>query len=138
MEPLAAAHGVADRVFVHDPVSYKASLTLQTSADILLLMQWNNEKNAGNIPAKFFEYLGAGRPILLLGYERGDLAAMIRGRAAGVILNDPAVIARQLREWIAQKRTGIAPLDPKARTGLTRAEQYQKFERFLGEILSAT
>ena len=138
VEPLATAHGVADRVFVHDPVSYKASLTLQTSADILLLMQWNNEKNAGNIPAKFFEYLGAGRPILLLGYERGDLAAMIRGRAAGVILNDPAVIARQLREWIAQKRTGIAPLDPKARTGLTRAEQYQKFERFLGEILSAT
>ena len=44
VEPLAAAHGVADRVFVHDPVSYKASLALQTSADILLLLQWNDEK----------------------------------------------------------------------------------------------
>ncbi|HEV2100458.1 MAG TPA: glycosyltransferase, partial [Stellaceae bacterium] len=133
--PLAAAQSVADRVFVHDPVAYKASLALQTSADILLLLQWNDEKDAGNIPAKFFEYLGARRPILLLGYERGDLAAMIRDRAAGVIANDPAVIAGQLKQWIAQKRAGIAPVDPNARTGLTRGEQFQKFEQFLSEIL---
>jgi hypothetical protein len=133
--PLAAAQSVTDRVFVHDPVPYKASLALQTSADILLLLQWNNEKDAGNIPAKFFEYLGAGRPILLLGYERGELASLIRGRAAGVIANDPSVIAGHLRQWISQKPSGIAPVDPNARAGLTRAEQYQKFEQFLREIL---
>ena len=75
MLPLAAAQGVADRVFVHEPVTYKASLALQTSADVLLLLQWDNVKDAGNIPAKFYEYLGARRPILFLGYEAGDLAA---------------------------------------------------------------
>jgi glycosyltransferase involved in cell wall biosynthesis len=138
VEPLAAAHGVADRVFVHDPVPYKASLALQTSADILLLLQWNDEKDAGNIPAKFYEYLGAGRPILLLGYEQGDLAAMIRERAAGVVVNDPPAIAQQLRQWIAKKRAGIAPVDPQARAGLTRAEQYRKFEQFLSQILPAS
>jgi hypothetical protein len=134
VEPLATVHGVADRVFVHDPVPYKASLALQASADVLLLMQWNNQKDAGNIPAKFFEYLGARRPILLLGYEHGDLAAMIRERAAGLVANDPAIIARQLRAWIAQRPSGIAPLAPEARAGMTRAEQYFKLEQFLTEI----
>jgi len=134
--PLATAHGVRDRVFVHAPVSYKASLALQTSADVLLLMQWNNERDAGNIPAKFYEYLGARRPILLLGYERGDLAALIEEREAGVIANDPATIAEHLRRWIAQKSFGIPAVDAKARRGMSRDEQYQKYEKFLSEILA--
>jgi glycosyltransferase involved in cell wall biosynthesis len=133
--PLAAEHGVADRVFVHDPVPYKASLALQTLADVLLLLQWNDQKDAGTLPAKFFEYLGARRPILSLGYEHGDLAAMIRERAAGLVANDPEVIAQQLRGWIAQKPAGIPPVAPQARAGLTRAEQYSRLEQFLTGIL---
>ncbi len=133
--PLAAEHGVADRVFVHARVPYQASLALQGSADVLLLLQWNNERDAGNIPAKFFEYLGARRPILSLGYEHGDLAAMIRERAAGLMANDPVVIGQQLRAWIAQKPAGIAPVAAHARAGLTRAEQYSRLERFLTGIL---
>jgi glycosyl transferase family 4 len=135
IEPLASHFGVADRVFVHDPVPYKQSLALQTSADVLLLLQWNNAKDAGNIPAKFYEYLGARRPILLLGYEAGDLAAMVRERAAGVVATEPAAIAQQLKQWIAERPAGIAPVGPGARAGLTRVEQYRKFEQFLTEIL---
>jgi hypothetical protein len=135
--PLAAAQGVENRVFVHPPVSYKESLALQTAADILLLLQWNNEKDAGNIPAKFFEYVGARRPILFHGFEAGDLAAMISERRAGVVANDPQAIAAQLRSWLAQKPVGIAPIEPRARTGLTRDEQNRRYEQFLGELLLA-
>jgi hypothetical protein len=137
VSPLAADHGVADRVFVHDPVAYKASLALQTTADVLLLLQWNDKRDAGTLPAKFFEYLRARRPVLSLGYEHGDLAEMIREREAGLVANDPEVIARQLRSWIAQKPTGIAPLAPRAHAGLTRTEQYFRLERFLTEISQA-
>ncbi len=133
--PLAAAHGVADRVFVHEPVTYKASLALQTSADVLLLLQWDNVKDAGNIPAKFYEYLGARRPILFLGYEAGDLAATVRERGAGVVANDPAVIAGQLRRWIAQKLGGIPAPDARARAGMTRDEQFREYERFLKQFV---
>jgi hypothetical protein len=135
--PLAAAQGVEDRVFVRPSVSYRESLALQTAADILLLLQWNNEKDAGNIPAKFFEYVGAGRPILFHGFEAGDLAAMIRERRAGVVANDPQAIAAQLRAWLAQKPLGIASIEPQARTGLTRDEQNRRYERFLCELLLA-
>jgi hypothetical protein len=99
-------------------------------------MQWRNPKDAGNIPAKFFEYLGARRPILLIGYEHGNLAQMIRERGAGFVTNDPPVIAEQLRRWIAQRRTGIPAVDPAARAGMTRAEQYRKFEQFLAEVVN--
>lgn len=137
VEPLATAHRVLDRVFVHDRVSYKASLALQTSADVLLLLQWNHQKDEGNIPAKFFEYLGARRPILMLGYEHGDLAEMIREREAGLVSNDPPAIADQLRRWIAQRPAQIPPLDRRAREGMTRAEQYRKLEQFMFEVLDA-
>lgn len=127
----AAASGVADRVFLHDRVSYRESLSLQQSADILLLLQWNGVKDAGNIPAKFFEYLGAGRPILLIGYEHGDLAQMIREREAGIVTNDPTVIAEQLRLWIRQRPAGIPPVPQAARDGMSRDDQYRKLEQFL-------
>ncbi len=136
VQPLAAAHAVQDCVFVHPRVSYKASLALQAAADVLLLLQWNDERDAGNIPAKFFEYLGARRPILMLGYEHGDLAAMIRERGAGLVANEPVVIADQLRKWIGQRRAGIPPTVSGARKGMTRAQQNRQLEQFLTEILA--
>jgi hypothetical protein len=132
----AAAAGVADRVFVHGRVSYRESLSLQQSADVLLLLQWNHIKDAGNIPAKFFEYIGAGRPILLLGYAEGNLAQMIRERGAGIVANDPPVIAEQLRRWIAQRPAGIPAVPAAAREGLSRDDQYRKLEQFLAQLVS--
>jgi hypothetical protein len=131
----AAALGVADRVFLHARVSYRKSLSLQQAADVLLLLQWNHVKDAGNIPAKFFEYLGAGRPILLLGYECGNLAQMICERGAGVVANDPSTIAEQLRRWIGQRAAGIPAVPASAREGMSRAEQYRNLEKFLGQFI---
>ncbi|MGH7065644.1 MAG: glycosyltransferase [Stellaceae bacterium] len=134
--PLAKLHRVEDRVFVHDRVAYKDSLALQATADVLLLLQWNNKKDEGNIPAKFFEYLAAGRPVLMLGYEHGDLAQMVRERRAGSVANDPATIAQQLRRWLGQRPSGIRAVDRQARAGMTRAEQFRKYEQFLIETVT--
>ena len=131
----AAAVGVADRAFLHARVSYRESLSLQQSADVLLLLQWNHIKDAGNIPAKFFEYLGARRPILLIGYEHGNLAQMIRERDTGIVANDPSIIAEQLRRWIAQRPAGIPAVPAVAREGMSRADQYLKLEQFLAQLV---
>ena len=45
------------------------------------------------------------------------------------------MIARQLRDWIALKPRGIAPVAPTGRIGLTRDEQNRKYERFLRDLL---
>lgn len=133
----AARHGIEHLVQVHDSVSFQESIRLQMQADILLLMQWNDPSEQGNVPGKLFEYFGARRPILGLGIEDGVPARLLAERGAGRVTNDPAEIVRMLEDWIEEKRAkGKIPLLPiEARAGLTRDEQYVGLERFLYEVL---
>jgi glycosyltransferase involved in cell wall biosynthesis len=138
LRALASRHGVAEQVHVHGRVPLRRSLELQVGADILLLMQWDNPADAGNIPAKYFEYAAAGRPILFIGYEAGTLARMIEERQAGCVCSDPRRIAEQLRSWLAQRRgAGIPALPPSAKAGLDRRTQFEKLERILLETARA-
>ena len=132
--PLAAEAGVHDRVLVHPHVPRAEAVALQQRADVLLLMQWNDPREQGNLPGKLFEYLGARRPILGLGLESGVPATIIRARAAGCFTNDPARIAAQLAAWLDTKRRlgRLPPLPPEVAAGFTRAEQFAKLEQFLG------
>jgi hypothetical protein len=134
---LVERFGVADCVGIHAPIAYRESLRVQMDADVLLLLQWNDPRDAGNIPAKFFEYIAARRPILFLGYEQGTLAQMIKERGAGLVSNSPELIAAQLSEWIAKRRSGdIAAVDEKAKLGLSRQEQFQKLDAVLANFLA--
>lgn len=129
--PLAERFGVQDQVIVGPSLPYRDSLAAQANAGALLLMQRNHPTDAGNIPAKLFEYLAARRPILLLGYEHGFVAGMIRDRQAGFVGNSPEAIAHQLSQWIDQLPAGIPPLPPEACAGLERATQFARYEAFL-------
>jgi glycosyltransferase involved in cell wall biosynthesis len=126
----AAAAGIADRVRMLPPVAHRDALRLQSRADILLHLQWNDPREAGTISGKLFEYLGARRPVLGLGYDRGEVAGILAARDRGVVLNDPGAIAAQLRDWIARKRAdGIQPLAAEAAAGLTRDAQFARAAR---------
>ena len=133
----AAQHGVARHVLVREQVPHGEAVALQCGADVLLLLQWNNPSEAGNIPGKLFEYLGARRPILALGFDGGEMARIVQERKAGLLANDPQAIAAQLAAWCEEKRaTGhIAPLTEAARAGFTRDEQFEKLEGFLEGVL---
>jgi glycosyltransferase involved in cell wall biosynthesis len=132
----AVAHGITEAVAVNPRVPYQRALELQVKADVLLLLQSNDKRDDGNLPAKLFEYLFARRPILFIGYERGIAARIIAERGAGFIANDPKRICNQLQVWLAQKQTGeLKTLDRAVCFGLSREEQYQKLERLFTEIL---
>ena len=129
---LAERCGVRGQVVVMPSVGYRDSLAVQAEADILLLLQRDHPSDEGNLPAKAFEYLGALRPILLIGYAKGVLAGMIRARNAGLVANDPDQIAAQLEAWISQVAARGIPASPQsARAGLSRVEQFAEYERFL-------
>jgi glycosyltransferase involved in cell wall biosynthesis len=130
---MALAVDVLDQVDIHPSVPYEESVDCQMNADVLLLLQWNNPKEQGNVPGKVFEYLGARRPVLGLGLEDGVPARILAEREAGVFANDPARIADHLRKWQAEKKEkGEIPLVPLgARDGYSRPEQFKHAEEFL-------
>ncbi|WP_409073703.1 glycosyltransferase [Micromonospora chalcea] len=121
--------GVADSVTLLGPVSPEKSWRIQADADALVLLMWNDPRDAGTMTGKIFDYLQARRPVLLLGYENGVAARLLRERGAGVVANDPAAIASQLREWLAVKeRTGRVPAVPAtALDGLFREDQLGRY-----------
>jgi glycosyltransferase involved in cell wall biosynthesis len=133
--PLAERAGVARLVEVRPGVPYAESLRFQRQSDVLLLMQWNDPREQGNCPGKFFEYIASLRPILILGLEDGVPATITRDRAAGFCSNDPQTIARQLQQWLHEKETAghIQSLPAAARDGLSRTIQFEKLESFLVE-----
>jgi hypothetical protein len=118
-------------------VSYSESVQIQKSADILLLLQWNDPKEQGNCPGKLFEYLAVLRPILGVGLENGVPATIIRERQAGFFSNDPQKIAEQLESWLVQKQRpgGIPSLPTAVREGLSRDVQFRKLQHFIGDLL---
>lgn len=52
-----------NKIYLIDKVSYDDSLWLQKNMNYLLLINWSGSK--GVIPGKFYEYLGANKPIIL-------------------------------------------------------------------------
>lgn len=131
--PLADREGVRDRISVHPSIPHEEVVRIERRSDVLLLMQWNNPLEQGNVPGKLFEYLASRRPILGLGIENGVPASIIRSRGAGVYANDPAEIARHLRAWAETKRTEgrIPPMPSSVREGFSRPEQSRALMDFL-------
>src|SRR5262249_19220316 len=71
----ARARGVQERVRCGAQVGYQEALARMQSADVLLLLEPSN-RDVG-VPAKLFEYVGAGRPILAVAGTSPDLATVL-------------------------------------------------------------
>ena len=134
--PLAEQAGVRANVVVHAEVSHEEAIARQKAADVLLLMQWNDPKEQGNVPGKFFEYIGTQRPILVLGLRDGVPASIARERGAGVYGADVEQIAAQLADWLAiKRRDGALPAAPeRARQGFSRQDQYKNLADFFESL----
>ena len=135
---LAERRGIARFVDLQDAVPYRQAIELQKRADILLLLQWNDPADEGNVPAKIFEYFATGRQILGLGPLGGVPAKLVRDRQAGMFSNDPDEIAAQLRRWLDQKRASglVVPPPPRAADGLHRDDQYQRLDSFCQAVIT--
>ena len=81
LQRLAQTHGAQDFIELCPAIPYREALAEMLTVDALLVMQASN-CNA-QIPAKIYEYLRAGRPVLGLTDPGGDTAGVLRG--AGLI-----------------------------------------------------
>lgn len=109
LQQLGDEHGVSAAIEIMPPVAYRDALAEMLAADGLLILQAAN-CNA-QIPAKFYEYLRARRPVITLTDPAGDTATVARaaGLQALAPLDDAAAISALLRQFVAQPDVGTHP-----------------------------
>ncbi len=133
---LLAEHGISDLVQVAPHVPYQAALAEMLTADGLLVLQASNCNH--QIPAKLYEYLRAGRPILALTDAAGDTAATLRNAGVDTIaaLDDSAAIEQALLHFLHLARAGQAPLPtPAAVAAASRQARTAELARLLDSVL---
>ena len=83
----------------------------------LLLLILNDTENAKLImPAKGYEYMASGRPILLLGPDDSDIAKVLRNTGAGLIagFNERKEIESCIEEIYDHKKAGLTDYNRRA------------------------
>lgn len=119
---LAKAHGVQDFLELCSAIPYRDALAEMQSVDALLVMQASN-CNA-QIPAKIYEYLRAGRPIIGLTDPVGDTAGVMRGAGLEAIAKLDCVdeIVALLPDFLSALRgSGARPASSESVRGASRA-----------------
>jgi len=112
-EALVEDHGMLPR---------EQALALQTTADILCVLTWNDHQAAGHLPGKFWEYLRADKPILSLcsgSVPEAELTRRVREMGVGFAFEyaaaDESGLENYLRQAAENKSAGLpVPFEPVA------------------------
>jgi hypothetical protein len=130
--------GIENLVELLPPLPYRQALREAANADGLLLFQGACCDH--QIPAKAYEYLRLGKPILALTSETGDTAALLRenGGATIVDLADEDAIYRTVPAFVrsVQQQVHSLPDAGKARR-YSRRSQTEQLAKCLAEAVSA-
>ncbi len=107
---LVESAGISSIVSLQPGVPYRAALAEMLSADGLLVLQAADCNF--QIPAKLYEYLRAGRPILALTDPQGDSAGVLRSAGMDTIapLDSQEQIAQAVLRFVGLLREGRAPV----------------------------
>jgi len=129
--------GIADIVELAPPIDHRAAIAEMVAADGLLLLQASNCDH--QIPAKIYEYLRAGRPIVALTTRSGDTGATLLDHGIEPVapLDDLAGIRSGLVTALARIRAGTAPIpDPLAVARCSRQAQTERLARLLDRVIA--
>lgn len=130
-----AALRLEDTVKLLPPQPYAKALKEMAASDILLLFQ--GPSCDPQIPAKLYEYLRIGKPILAVTTAQGETGRAVLSAAAGEIVawDDPAAIAAKAGEWVGKVEAG-SPL-PRCARPAAMAYSRQNQARVLAGVLAA-
>jgi len=91
----AEALGILDNIEFYQEISYSKSLEMMQKADVLLLLNGKHPSNDVFIPAKLFDYMRVGKPILFIG--GGSTAEIIKKCELGEVApHRPKDISKRL------------------------------------------
>lgn len=128
--------GLKDVVEFRDQISYAAAVEEMRNADALMVLQ--GAACNRQIPAKVYEYLATGKPVLCLADPRGDTAALFNSLGLGepTALEDTHGLQTAVRRFLDQIEAGsIKVADRAAIEGMSRRAQTGKLAIVLDSVL---
>jgi glycosyltransferase involved in cell wall biosynthesis len=99
LKPLVDKYNLQNIVFLNNEVSHNSIEEIQKKAHILLLLGWNNPKDAGVVTGKLFEYIGMKKEILSISYPLGAINEILNETGLGKVI----VNKNEIAEFIKQK-----------------------------------
>ena len=100
--PMIHEYHLEGIVKVYNKIPFKECLKRQKESTVLLLLEWDNPRAIGVYSGKLFEYMGAARPILAIGYKTGVIDELLVETGTGVLVNDAEAIKTILYRWLKE------------------------------------
>ncbi len=135
LRSMAMQHGVVEFVEMCPPIPYRQALAEMLAVDGLLVLQAANCNE--QIPAKIYEYLRAGQPILGLTDPAGDTAQVLSNAGLDAIarLDSAEEIAATLSQFVASIQAQHPQLpDPGFVAGASRRARARQMGTLLDNI----
>jgi glycosyltransferase involved in cell wall biosynthesis len=96
------SYGLEQYVHIQPQIPHKDAISLMKSSNLLLLVKATGEWSLGQIPGKFFEYVGAKKRILCIAPIESEVASLIIESSMGyVVEKDSAKIKDILKKEYA-------------------------------------
>ena len=101
--------GIENNVNFIGSVDRATALQLTCNSNVLLLLLNQQDNAKGRVPGKFFEYLAARRPIMVLGASDGDVALIVDKTQSGAAFDydNHTAIKEMLLNLYAKFKKGI-------------------------------
>ncbi|HXF48132.1 MAG TPA: hypothetical protein VNL73_01740 [Verrucomicrobiae bacterium] len=104
--------GLAGETELAGYLAHRLLLERLAAADVLLLFLSPEEKYRLTTPAKLFEYVGLGRPVLAVATEKGAVAEFLAQYPVGVLCSREEEIVEKLEYYYQQWEKGSLPALP--------------------------
>lgn len=127
-----------EQVLIEKHLPHHSIIELIQKAQLLLLLINNTSTASGILPGKFYEYLGANRPIMCIGGSDSDIAKLIDKTKAGKIVefDKKEEMKRELLAFYeVYKSKGYIPSTTREIENYSRRFESKQFASLLDEII---
>lgn len=97
-------YGLSEIVTLHGYIPRKEAIKRQQTAQLLLLLTWDDIKDNGVYTGKLFDYLAARRPILCIGSKESVVAELLSDTNAGICVSSVSEMNCVLEELYDEYR----------------------------------
>ena len=138
---LVAEHGLSDRVRLTPRCSHQKAIAAMKGADVAVLLGQSGIASMAPVPAKVFEYVGAGKPVMVIGAGEEACEIIRHGGCQLWAANESDIegIVANLRKILADygRYREQGQQNWQARQAFTRVRMAEKIEDVLVEAMSA-